>query len=92
MLARRWSPCCPRQEHAGGRDTPSRVSGDGTGELLPTALALVAQEGGLVTSPAAGSQARSWTHLHVVPTGHPRILPVQPNPRKIHPWEWQRGC
>lgn len=32
------------QEHAGGRETLSRVAGDGTGELLPTALALVAQE------------------------------------------------
>lgn len=45
-------------------------------------------------SPAAGSQARSWTHRHVVPAGHPGIgiLPVQPAPVKIHTWERQQGC
>lgn len=32
------------------------------------------------------------THRHVVPVGHPGILPAQPTPAKIHPWERQRGC
>lgn len=44
-----------------------------------------------VPSPAAGSQARSQTHRHVVPAGHAGIgiLPVQPTSVKIHLWEWQ---
>lgn len=38
-----------------------------------------------MTSPAAGSRACSYTHLHVVSTGHPSILPVQPTPTNINP-------
>lgn len=38
-----------------------------------------------MTSPAAGSQARSCTHLHVVPAGRPASSPSSPLLRESGP-------